>query len=135
MLQQASQSDLLKRSEGVRASARKAWRWIAEMEKIAATFAAAGLPDGFRRRRRRGLPAARAVQGRALSADARCDDTVARARAGESRAPASASLKRRRASGAASACWGIRRRLSLEHSASVSFLRHLVISLAKTTRC
>jgi hypothetical protein len=25
----------------------KAWRWIAEMEEIAATFAAAGLPDGF----------------------------------------------------------------------------------------
>lgn len=46
---QASQPDLLKRSEGVRASARKAWRWIAEMEEIAATFAAAGLPDGFHR--------------------------------------------------------------------------------------
>jgi hypothetical protein len=25
----------------------KAWRWIAEMEEIAATFAAAGQPDGF----------------------------------------------------------------------------------------
>ena len=27
----------------------KAWRWIAEMEEIAATFAAAGQPDGFHR--------------------------------------------------------------------------------------
>jgi 3-hydroxyisobutyrate dehydrogenase-like beta-hydroxyacid dehydrogenase len=25
----------------------KGWRWVAEMEEIAATFAAAGLPDGF----------------------------------------------------------------------------------------
>ncbi len=30
-------------------SAPKAWRWIAEMEEIAATFAAAGQPDGFHR--------------------------------------------------------------------------------------
>jgi len=45
----ASQPDLLARSEGVRASARKGWRWVAEMEEIAATFAAAGLPDGFHR--------------------------------------------------------------------------------------
>ena len=28
-------------------AATKGWRWIAEMEEIAATFAAAGLPDGF----------------------------------------------------------------------------------------
>lgn len=27
--------------------ARKAWRWIAEMEEIAASFEAAGLPAGF----------------------------------------------------------------------------------------
>lgn len=27
----------------------KAWRWVAEMEEIAATFAAAGQPDGFHR--------------------------------------------------------------------------------------
>ncbi|HEV8306306.1 MAG TPA: DUF1932 domain-containing protein [Methylomirabilota bacterium] len=46
---QLSQPDLLKRSEGVRPSARKAWRWIAEMEEIAAAFASAGLPDGFHR--------------------------------------------------------------------------------------
>jgi 3-hydroxyisobutyrate dehydrogenase-like beta-hydroxyacid dehydrogenase len=43
----SSQPDAVKRTEGVRTSARKAWRWIAEMEEIAATFAAAGLPDGF----------------------------------------------------------------------------------------
>jgi 3-hydroxyisobutyrate dehydrogenase-like beta-hydroxyacid dehydrogenase len=43
-----SQPDLPARSEGAaRGSARKAWRWIAEMEEIAASFAAAGLPDGF----------------------------------------------------------------------------------------
>jgi 3-hydroxyisobutyrate dehydrogenase-like beta-hydroxyacid dehydrogenase len=30
-------------------SAPKAWRWIAEMEEIASTFAAAGQPDGFHR--------------------------------------------------------------------------------------
>jgi 3-hydroxyisobutyrate dehydrogenase-like beta-hydroxyacid dehydrogenase len=36
-----------KRSEMVTVSARKAWRWIAEMEEIAASFAAAGLPAGF----------------------------------------------------------------------------------------
>ena len=31
----------------VTVSARKAWRWIAEMEEIAASFEAAGLPGGF----------------------------------------------------------------------------------------
>ena len=39
--------DIPKRSEAVSASARKAWRWIAEMEEIAASFEAAGLPAGF----------------------------------------------------------------------------------------
>jgi 3-hydroxyisobutyrate dehydrogenase-like beta-hydroxyacid dehydrogenase len=33
----------------VRSAERKGWRWIGEMEEIAATFAAAGLPDGFHR--------------------------------------------------------------------------------------
>ena len=42
-----SQPDLEKRSEAVTVQARKAWRWISEMEEIAASFAAAGLPDGF----------------------------------------------------------------------------------------
>jgi 3-hydroxyisobutyrate dehydrogenase-like beta-hydroxyacid dehydrogenase len=31
------------------AASRKGWRWVAEMEEIAATFAAADLPDGFHR--------------------------------------------------------------------------------------
>jgi 3-hydroxyisobutyrate dehydrogenase-like beta-hydroxyacid dehydrogenase len=30
-----------------RSAALKGWRWVGEMEEIAATFAAAGLPDGF----------------------------------------------------------------------------------------
>lgn len=33
----------------VRAAAAKGWRWVGEMEEIADTFAAAGLPDGFHR--------------------------------------------------------------------------------------
>ena len=45
-----SQPDLPKRSAGaVRANARKAWRFSGEMEEIADTFAAAGLPEGFHR--------------------------------------------------------------------------------------
>ena len=45
-----SQPDLAARSErAAGASAPKAWRWIAEMEEIAAGFAHAGLPDGFHR--------------------------------------------------------------------------------------
>jgi 3-hydroxyisobutyrate dehydrogenase-like beta-hydroxyacid dehydrogenase len=31
----------------VRSAAEKGWRWVGEMEEIAATMAAAGLPDGF----------------------------------------------------------------------------------------
>ena len=43
-----SQPQLIKRSEDAAAgSAPKAWRFVGEMEEIAATFAAAGLPDGF----------------------------------------------------------------------------------------
>lgn len=42
-----SQPDLPKRSEAITTQARKAWRWIAEMEEIAASFEAAGLPPGF----------------------------------------------------------------------------------------
>jgi 3-hydroxyisobutyrate dehydrogenase-like beta-hydroxyacid dehydrogenase len=45
-----SQPDLPERARRAAASAdAKGWRWIAEMEEIAATFAAAGLPDGFHR--------------------------------------------------------------------------------------
>ena len=39
--------EIPKRSEMITVSARKAWRWIAEMEEIAASFEAAGLPGGF----------------------------------------------------------------------------------------
>jgi 3-hydroxyisobutyrate dehydrogenase-like beta-hydroxyacid dehydrogenase len=39
--------DIPKRSEAVTRNVRKAWRWIAEMEEIAASFEAAGLPAGF----------------------------------------------------------------------------------------
>jgi 3-hydroxyisobutyrate dehydrogenase-like beta-hydroxyacid dehydrogenase len=42
-----SMPDVPKRSERITVSARKAWRWIAEMEEIAASFEAAGLPAGF----------------------------------------------------------------------------------------
>jgi 3-hydroxyisobutyrate dehydrogenase-like beta-hydroxyacid dehydrogenase len=42
--------DLPPRSEAaVKANAGKAWRFVGEMEEIAATWAAAGLPDGFHR--------------------------------------------------------------------------------------
>lgn len=45
-----SQPDLQAISELAAANAgSKAWRWIAEMEEIAATFTAAGQPDGFHR--------------------------------------------------------------------------------------
>jgi 3-hydroxyisobutyrate dehydrogenase-like beta-hydroxyacid dehydrogenase len=44
-----SQPALEKRSEAVSAEARKAWRWIGEMEEIAASFESAGLPGGFHR--------------------------------------------------------------------------------------
>ena len=40
--------ELVERSErAARSAARKGWRWDYEMEEIAATFGAAGLPDGF----------------------------------------------------------------------------------------
>jgi len=42
-----SAPDLPKRSENVATSARKAWRYVGEMEEIASSFAAAGLPSGF----------------------------------------------------------------------------------------
>ena len=35
--------------QAARSAATKGWRWDTEMEEIAATFAAAGLPDGFHR--------------------------------------------------------------------------------------
>jgi 3-hydroxyisobutyrate dehydrogenase-like beta-hydroxyacid dehydrogenase len=42
-----SQGDLGKRSTAITTQARKAWRWIAEMEELAKGFRTAGLPDGF----------------------------------------------------------------------------------------
>ena len=39
--------DVAKRSEAITSQARKAWRWIGEMDEIAGSFAAAGLPGGF----------------------------------------------------------------------------------------
>lgn len=47
---QRSQPELPRRSDNAaRSTARKAWRWVGEMDEIAATFAGAGLPDGFHR--------------------------------------------------------------------------------------
>ena len=44
----ASQPGLTERSARAAGSAAaKGWRWVAEMEEIAAAMAAAGLPDGF----------------------------------------------------------------------------------------
>ena len=40
-------ADIAKRSEAITTQSRKAWRWIAEMEEIAASFEAANLPRGF----------------------------------------------------------------------------------------
>jgi 3-hydroxyisobutyrate dehydrogenase-like beta-hydroxyacid dehydrogenase len=42
-----SQPEAPKRSEAVIVQARKAWRWVGEMEEIARAFRAAGLPEGF----------------------------------------------------------------------------------------
>jgi 3-hydroxyisobutyrate dehydrogenase-like beta-hydroxyacid dehydrogenase len=36
-------------ARATRSASAKGWRWVAEMEEIAATFAAAGQPDGFHR--------------------------------------------------------------------------------------
>ena len=44
-----SQPEAERRSEVVTVQARKAWRWIGEMEEIAASFESAGLPGGFGR--------------------------------------------------------------------------------------
>jgi 3-hydroxyisobutyrate dehydrogenase-like beta-hydroxyacid dehydrogenase len=45
-----SQGDLRARSEAAaKGNSPKAWRFVGEMDEIAATFASAGLPDGFHR--------------------------------------------------------------------------------------
>jgi len=44
----SSLPELADRSEAAaRSAVRKGWRWVGEMEEIAAAFAAVGLPDGF----------------------------------------------------------------------------------------
>lgn len=42
-----SQPRLLAQADGLGGAAAKAWRWVGEMEEIAATFEADGLPGGF----------------------------------------------------------------------------------------
>lgn len=44
-----SQPGLDRRAAGLGSAAAKAWRWVGEMEEIAATFEAAGLPGDFHR--------------------------------------------------------------------------------------
>lgn len=44
-----SQPEVEGRSLSIEQQARKAWRWVGEMQEIADTFQAAGLPDGFHR--------------------------------------------------------------------------------------
>ena len=71
-----SQPGLEARSAGAAGSAAaKGWRWIAEMEEIAATMAAAGLPEGFHQAAaeiyRRFSPADRAGEEAALDAQVR----------------------------------------------------------------
>jgi 3-hydroxyisobutyrate dehydrogenase-like beta-hydroxyacid dehydrogenase len=62
---QLSQPDLTTQSErSATAAAAKGWRWIGEMEEIAASMSAAGLPDGFHE-------AAAEVYDRASRADVR----------------------------------------------------------------
>ena len=64
--------DLLAQSErAARAAGRKGWRWDFEMEEIAATFAAAGMPDGFYR------AAAEIFRRSPRLADATLDDVLA----------------------------------------------------------
>ena len=42
-----SQPDLFRLLDRAVGNSRKAWRWVGEMEEVAATFAGAGLPGGF----------------------------------------------------------------------------------------
>jgi hypothetical protein len=76
-----SQPALADRSRSAaRAATTKGWRWVAEMEEIAATMASAGLPDGFhqaaaevfRRSPRTGPP--QGLPGGALSGTAESRD-------------------------------------------------------------
>jgi hypothetical protein len=63
--------ELLDRSDfAARSAGRKGWRWVAEMEEIAATFEAADLPDGFH------LAAAEVFRRAPRLDDAALDDVV-----------------------------------------------------------
>jgi 3-hydroxyisobutyrate dehydrogenase-like beta-hydroxyacid dehydrogenase len=42
-----SKPDLFRQLDRAVVQSRKAWRWVGEMDEVAATFAAAGLPEGF----------------------------------------------------------------------------------------
>jgi 3-hydroxyisobutyrate dehydrogenase-like beta-hydroxyacid dehydrogenase len=67
-----SQPGLAARTERAAGSAAsKGWRWVAEMEEIAATMAAAGLPDGFH------LAAAEIYRRSPHDADASADAVLA----------------------------------------------------------
>jgi 3-hydroxyisobutyrate dehydrogenase-like beta-hydroxyacid dehydrogenase len=62
-----SQPGLAERSARAAGSAAaKGWRWVAEMEEIAATMAAAGLPDGFHQAAAETYRRSRHAPGRAL---------------------------------------------------------------------
>ena len=90
-----SQPGLDKRSEAVTIQARKAWRWIGEMEEISAGFEAAGLPGGFH------LAAAelyRKLEGfKAGDAPPALSEVTAAIRRGAKRKSASAGTRRRSA--------------------------------------
>jgi hypothetical protein len=68
-----SQPELAKRLDQAVANARKGWRWVGEMDEIAATFAAAGLPDGFPRA---GAEICRRLEAFKDSPDASLDQVV-----------------------------------------------------------
>ena len=66
-----SQPELLDRSaSAARSAGRKGWRWVAEMEEIAASFESADLPDGFH------LAAAEVFRRVPLLDDASLDDVL-----------------------------------------------------------
>jgi len=88
-----SQPGLDRRSEAVSVQARKAWRWVGEMEEIAASFEATGLPGGF------GLAAAE-IYGtlRAFKSNGRApelQEVVAAIRQGARKRKAASSARRR----------------------------------------
>jgi 3-hydroxyisobutyrate dehydrogenase-like beta-hydroxyacid dehydrogenase len=75
-----SHPELLDRSDSAaRAAGRKGWRWVAEMEEIAATFDSVDLPDGFH------LAAAEVFRRSPRLGDAALDDVLRELAAGEAR--------------------------------------------------